>query len=156
MKIFYLILCHICLSCLLPCFVVSMNTMAKFNAWVWGRHLAEWIWRKGLKRVLGKRLPWKSAEHSAAPGQPMWAAQEWGLWIHRVSYHCLNTAHPPPPLDFVSVFLPTRQPYSDFYLSKPCPFSGSHSNAPPHLWCLLSFLLPTVSGEWFSSSHECL
>ena len=50
MKIFYLILCYIYLSCLLPCFVVSMNNMAY-------RHLAEWIWRKGLREVLGKRLP---------------------------------------------------------------------------------------------------
>ena len=64
--------------------ITWLNLMHEFD-----RHLAEWIWRKGLREVLGKRLPWESpAEHSAAPGQPMWAAQEWGLWIHRVSYHC--------------------------------------------------------------------
>lgn len=123
--------------------ITWLNLMHEFD-----RHLAEWIWRKGLREVLGKRLPWESpAEHSAAPGQPMWAAQEWGLWIHRVSYHCLNTAHPPPPLDFVSVFLPTRQPYSDFYLSKPCPFSGSHSKCTPICDVFFPFCCPPSVGN---------
>lgn len=134
-----------CLALSFP-WITWLNLMHEFD-----RHLAERTWRKGLREVLGKRPPWESpAEHSAAPGEPVWATQEWGPWIHK-GFLSLPKHSPSSSTSWLCQCIPSNQTAILWFLPiQILPILRVTFKMHPHRWCLLSFLLPTLSGEWFS------
>ena len=151
MKIFYLILCYIYLSCLLPCFVVSMNNMAKFNAWVWQASSRMDLEERRSKRSLGEKAALtKSSWAQCCPGRARVSSSGVGT-LNSQGFLPLPKHSPFSSTSWLCQCISCNQTAILWFLPiQTLPIFRVTFKMHPHLWCLLSFLLPTLSGEWFS------